>query len=238
MPQHGPVLLASTAASTAPAATQLDGIAGWAVGVMDRLGAPGAGVVVALENLFPPIPSEVVLPLAGLTASRGGFTLVEAIAWTTAGSLVGALLLYWLGAVIGRERVRAAAVRLPLVNPRDVDVAERWFLRHGPKAVFFGRMLPIVRSAISVPAGVERMRLPRFVLYTLAGSLIWNSAFVLAGYQLGESWILVERYAEVLQYLVVAAVVLACGWFVVTRLRARRRAGLDRPSRRRAGSRS
>ena len=200
----------------------IGGVAGWAVGIMETLGGPGAGLVVALENLFPPIPSEIILPLAGFTAAQGSL-------WTTAGSVVGALVLYELGRVVGRDRVKHLAGRLPLVNENDIDVAERWFVRHGPKAVFFGRMLPIIRSAISVPAGVERMPLLQFLAYTLAGSAIWNTIFIVAGYQLGERWTEVEQYAEILQYVVIAVAVLLLGWFVVSRVVRRQRAHPDVP---------
>lgn len=206
------------------APVELDGVAGWAVGVMETLGGPGAGLIVALENLFPPIPSEVILPLAGFTAAQGSFSLLSAILWTTAGSLVGALVLYELGRVVGRDRVKQLAGRLPLVNENDIDVAERWFTRHGAKAVFFGRMLPIIRSAISVPAGVEKMPVLQFVAYTLAGSAIWNTIFIVAGYQLGERWTEVEQYAEVLQYVVVAVAVALVAWFVISRIVRRQRA--------------
>ena len=212
---------------TSPA--ELGGIAGWAVSVMETLGGPGAGLVVALENVFPPVPSEVILPLAGFTAAQGSFSLLSAILWTTAGSAVGALVLYELGAVVGRDRVRAFAGRLPLVDPGDVDVAERWFVRHGYKAVFFGRMLPIIRSAISVPAGVERMPMWRFLLYTVAGSAIWNTLFIVAGHQLGARYTEVEQYATILQYVVVAGAVALVGWFVVARVVKRQRAHPDVP---------
>ena len=207
--------------------TELTGVAGWAVDIMERLGGPGAGLVIALENLFPPLPSEVILPLAGFTASQGTFTLQGAILWTTLGSFVGALALYSLGAALGRERFRAIWGRLPLVNMEDLDRTEAWFDRHGRKAVFFGRMIPIFRSLISIPAGIERMALPVFLALTLAGSLIWNTIFVLAGYQLGENWHLVEGYAGILQKVVIVVVALAVGWFVVQRVRAlrSRRAG-------------
>lgn len=197
-------------------------VAGWAVRLMETLGGPGAGLVVAIENVFPPIPSEVILPLAGFTASQGSFSLLSAILWTTAGSLVGALELFWIGAAVGRDRVRAFAGRLPLVDPNDIDVAERWFVEHGYAAVFFGRMLPIIRSAISVPAGVERMPLGRFVLCTTAGSGIWNTLFIGAGFFLGENWSVVEEYATVLQHVVVVAVVGLVAWFVVVKVRRRR----------------
>ena len=199
--------------------TELTGVAGWAVDVMERLGGPGAGLIIAAENLFPPLPSEVILPLAGFTASQGTFTVPGAIAWTTAGSVVGALLLYTLGAVFGRRRFRAVWGRLPLVNMEDLDRTEAWFGRHGAKAIFFGRMIPIFRSLISIPAGIERMPLPLFVGLTTAGSLIWNTLFVVAGYQLGENWHLVEGYAGVFQKVVIVAVVLAVAWFVVSRVR-------------------
>ncbi|MEV5741112.1 DedA family protein [Microbispora rosea] len=188
----------------------------------ERLGAPGAGVAIALENLFPPLPSEVILPLAGFTAARGDMSLLAALLWTTAGSVVGALALYCVGALLGRERTVAIAARLPLVKISDIEKAEAWFARHGVKTVFFGRMIPIFRSLISVPAGVERMPLGTFLLFTTLGSLIWNTVFVLAGYLLGEHWHLVEDYMGIVSKVVVAAVVLVVARFVAVRLRERR----------------
>ncbi|WP_326551773.1 DedA family protein [Micromonospora sp. NBC_01813] len=200
------------------------GITGYVVSLMEKLGGPGAGLAVALENLFPPIPSEVILPLAGFTASQGRMSLTGAIFWTTLGSLLGALALYYIGAALGRDRVRRIAEKIPLIKLSDVDKTEAWFLKHGKKAVFFGRMIPIFRSLISIPAGVERMPVGVFALYTTAGSLIWNTTFVIAGYSLGENWHLVESYAGVLQRLVILACVLAAGWFAVSRIRQVRRA--------------
>ena len=199
----------------------IDGV----VGLMDLIGAPGAGVAIALENLFPPLPSEVILPMAGLAAARGSFTLFEALFWTTAGSVVGAFALYGIGAVLGLDRLRALVKRLPLLHVDDVDRTVAWFGRHGGKAVFFGRMLPIFRSLISIPAGVVRMPLWRFGLLTLAGSLLWNSVFVLSGYLLGEQWHIVEEYAGILQYDVIAAAGAALVWFTVARVRQLRGRG-------------
>ena len=153
---------------------------------METLGGPGAGLAIAAENLFPPIPSEVILPLAGFTASQGSFTIAEAIIWTTAGSVVGAFALYLVGALLGRDRFRWIWAKLPLVKMSDLDKTEAWFERHGRKAVFFGRMIPIFRSLISIPAGIERMPVWKFLGLTTAGSLIWNSIFVFAGYYLGK----------------------------------------------------
>ena len=186
---------------------------------MDVIGPVGAGIAIALENLFPPLPSEVILPMAGLAAGQGSFSLAEALIWTTAGSVVGALLLYGLGALLGLARVRAIAGRLPLVKVEDVDRTVAWFATHGGKAVFFGRMIPIFRSLISIPAGVVRMPLWRFTLLTLAGSAIWNSVFVLSGYLLGDQWHILETYADVLQYVVIALAVLAVVVFIAIRVR-------------------
>ena len=216
-----------------PDGSWLSALLDWSVSLMDVIGPAGAGIAIALENLFPPLPSEVVLPMAGLAASRGSFSLFEALAWTTAGSIVGAFLLYGLGAWLGADRLRRAAVRIPLLHPEDIDRTVAWFIRHGGKAVFFGRMIPIFRSLISIPAGVTRMPLWRFGLLTGIGSLIWNTVFILAGFLLGESWHVVEQYVDVLQYVVIAAVVIAFAWFVFVRTRSliaasrTRRGGLD-----------
>ncbi|GAB2498070.1 hypothetical protein GCM10027187_75020 [Streptosporangium sandarakinum] len=192
------------------------------------MGAPGAGLAIALENLFPPLPSEVILPLAGFTASKGDMTLFEAIFWTTLGSVVGAVALYGVGALLGRARVVAIARRLPLVDVSDIEKTEAWFARHGRKTVFFGRMIPIFRSLISIPAGVERMPVPVFLALTTLGSLIWNTVFVMAGYLLGENWELVEGYAGILSKVVLGVVALAVVVFVVLRVRRRGRHHAER----------
>ncbi|MHA6802077.1 DedA family protein [Salinifilum ghardaiensis] len=214
--------------STVPLAAGSAGIADRINGAMSALGAPGAGAAIALENVFPPLPSEFVLPFAGFAASRGGMSLLAAIVWTTVGSVVGALALYWLGAKLGRERTRALVLRLPLLKESDVDRTEAWFHRHGGKAVFFGRMLPMFRSLVSVPAGVERMPLPLFVLFTAGGSAAWNAAFILLGYRLGASWHLVERYAGAFSRAVVLAAAAALVAFVALRLRRNRAQAEDR----------
>ncbi|MEV1249272.1 DedA family protein [Nonomuraea sp. NPDC049750] len=195
----------------------------WLIALMETLGAPGAGLAIALENLFPPLPSEVILPLAGFTASRGEMDLLEVLMWTTAGSVSGALALYWVGALLGRRRTLAIAAKLPLVKISDIEKTEAWFLKHGKKTVFFGRMIPIFRSLISIPAGVERMPLLTFTLLTTVGSLIWNTVFVLAGYYLGENWSLVEAYVGVGTNVVIGVVVLAVLVFIGVRVAERRK---------------
>ncbi|WP_027504929.1 DedA family protein [Rhodococcus sp. UNC23MFCrub1.1] len=208
---------------TAAASTELGGIAGWAVSLMESIGGPGAGIAVAAENFFPPLPSEIILPLAGFTASQGGFSLASALFWTTLGSVLGALGLYWLGKKLGRDRMYAAVDRMPFVSTDDLTKADEWFVRHGRSAVFFGRMIPLVRSGISVPAGVSGMPVLQFLLYTTLGSLLWNTIFVLAGYFLGENWHYVEDYASVFQYVVIGLIAVAVVVLVTKRIRRRRR---------------
>lgn len=196
-----------------------DGLAGWTVDLMDRLGLFGAALAVSLDNFFPPIPSEIILPLAGFAASQGTFSLTGALVATTAGSVFGAVVLYWLGRVFGRDRAMWVFEHTPLLKVSDLERTEAWFAKHGGKAVFFGRMVPIFRSLISIPAGVERMNAGTFLLLTTLGSFIWNFIFVFAGYRLGQDWDRVEPYAEWFQRLVILAVVVVVVTFVVVRVR-------------------
>ncbi|KAA6198900.1 DedA family protein, partial [Streptomyces parvus] len=129
-----------------------------------------------------------------------------------------------------RDRMHAIWAKLPLVKASDLERTEQWFARHGTKAVFLGRMVPIFRSLISVPAGVERMALPTFVLLTTLGSLIWNSVLVLAGYWLGDQWEVVETYVGLLSKAVVALVAVALAAYVAVRLRGRNQAQHRRTS--------
>ncbi|MGK2878996.1 MAG: DedA family protein [Solirubrobacterales bacterium] len=193
---------------------EIGGIAGKLVDLMESIGGPGVAVAVAAENLFPPIPSELILPLAGFTAGQedANMTLVGAIFWATIGSLIGATVLYWIGYAIGRDRVRAIIMKMPLMKITDLDRTENWYVKHQTKTVFFGRMIPIFRSLISIPAGVERMKFSLFLVYTAAGSLIWNTALVVAGYQLGSRWDEVEKYVGAFQKLVVVAVIVVLAW--------------------------
>ncbi len=195
----------------------------WIIWLMETLGSPGAAVAIALESIFPPIPSELVLPLAGFTASQGGLDLVAAITWTTVGSVVGALALYALGRKLGPARLRKIAAKVPLLDPEDIDKTDAWFERHGRKAVFFGRMVPLFRSLISIPAGVRSMPLLTFVLLTAGGSAIWNATLILAGYFLGEQWDVAQRYTGIVQKIIGVAVLVALIWFVIKRVRRRRR---------------
>jgi membrane protein DedA with SNARE-associated domain len=189
---------------------------------MDTLGAPGVGLAILLETVVPPIPSEVVLPLAGYLAQTGRMGLLAAFLFATAGSLLGAAFLYQLGRWLGPERSRRWLDRLPLVDPEDVQKAFDAFERRGRTAVLVGRLVPVVRSFISVPAGVVRMPWPQFLLYTAIGSALWNGALIGAGVALGTQYELVETYVGLLDRALVAAMVGFGAWLVVRHVRRRR----------------
>ena len=203
----------------------LSGLADWVTEVIDSLGYVGVALLVFLENLFPPIPSEVVLPFAGFVASDEDSiaTLIGMIIAATIGSIAGALLLYALAAWIGRERLIRFLVRYGKwlqLTPEDVARAERWFDKRAVLAVLVGRCVPLIRSVVSIPAGFRRMPIATFLLYTLIGSLIWNTALIGAGYLLREQWEDVEPIMSWFQYVVIGAIVVAVAWFVWTRRRA------------------
>jgi membrane protein DedA with SNARE-associated domain len=200
------------------------------VSVMETLGVFGAGLLVALENLFPPIPSEVILPLAGFTASRGTFSVTAVIIATTIGSVAGALVLYWLGRVLGTERLARIADRIPLMHGDDVRTSVHWFeMRRGAVAVFVGRFVPLVRSLISIPAGVARMNVWLFLGLTTLGSGIWNTIFVVLGFILGENWRVVEevasQYGEVLLVVLIGVGIVLIGLAIRRHRRERQARG-------------
>lgn len=197
--------------------------------MIEDIGAVGVGVLVALETAFPPIPSEVILPFAGFSAAQGDVNLVMAWLFATLGALLGAWLLYGFGALVGMDRLRILATKrwFPFFSTSDLARGERFFERHGNKVVLLGRCIPLVRSIVSVPAGVERMPLARFTALTALGSGLWNAIFIGAGYQLGHRWERVEGWVEPLSYLVVGLLALGVLWLAwrkVSAVRANRAA--------------
>jgi membrane protein DedA with SNARE-associated domain len=200
---------------------QLGGLTGWVASVIEALGAVGVGLLVALENLVPPIPSEIVLALAGYLAGEGQLNVVLALIAATVGSVVGALLLYWLGYAVGEDRLRRWLDRIPLVDADDLDKADRWFERHEKSAVLFGRCAPVVRSLVSIPAGANHMPLGQFTLFTAIGSGVWNGIFVGGGYALGSQWQQVERYSHWFDYAIGAFFAVAIASWIIKKVRKR-----------------
>lgn len=211
-------------AGIAGGAQEQSGLTGLITDVMSALGEIGVGFLVLLETVFPPIPSEVVLPLAGFLSQQGAMNAMLVLALATLGSYAGAVLLYLLGAKLGEERVVRGLSKLPLVDREDFERAARWFERHGRSAVFFGRLIPGVRSLISLPAGAEHMPMGTFSLFTIAGSLVWNVLLIALGYFLGTQYHLVAQYSQYFDIVIYAVLAALVGWLVLRRVR-RRRAG-------------
>ncbi|MFC7550625.1 DedA family protein [Plantactinospora sp. GCM10030261] len=208
--------------------TELGGLTGWVAQVIDSVGALGIALLVALENIIPPIPSEVVLLMAGYLASEGSGNVVLAAVAATAGSVGGAVLLYYLGRGLGEDRLKRWLDRIPLVDLDDLEKADRWFERHARATVLLGRLVPVVRSVVSIPAGANRMPLPEFLALTALGSGVWNSLFVGLGYALGSQWQQVERYNDWFNYAIFAFFgVSIASWATkkIRKRRARQRAG-------------
>lgn len=202
----------------------LGGLAGWVVDVVDEVGEIGVGALIALENLLPPIPSEVILPFAGFSSSRGDLNVVLAWVAATTGALLGAWILYAVGRVLSYERVHQLAGQrwFVLFGQSDLERGDTFFRRYGTYIVLFGRCIPLVRSVVSVPAGMDAMPLGRFSVLTLVGSGVWNAIFITLGYQLGERWERVEGWVAPASYAVLALLVLAVAWLVARKVRAGR----------------
>ena len=200
----------------------------WAQSIISSLGYPGLGIVMFLENVFPPIPSEIVLPLAGSLTLTGRFTLAGVTLVGAIGSVVGALFFYGLGYWFDESRIRWLLERYGkwlMLATEDLDRAMAWFGRYGEYVIFFGRMVPIVRSLISIPAGLSKMNLGKFCLYTSIGTALWSFMLAFAGRILGQNWHAVSdwigRYEDVVLVVGVLVVVAFFGSRLWRHLRQR-----------------
>lgn len=195
----------------------LGALANFAINLVSNLGYPGIVLAMAAENLFPPIPSEVIMPLAGYLSTTGRFNFYLVIAAGVLGSLIGAVVLYYVGIWLGDQRLRKFLGhygRFLMTGTRDLDAAEKWFNHHGEKSVFLCRMVPIVRSVISVPAGLVRMRLRRFMFLTSLGAFLWTTLETVAGAVLGKSWYLIGPWMKRFEFVVVGVFALLGGYYV------------------------
>lgn len=212
----------------------LDDLTNWVSDIVEALGYVGVALLVALENVFPPIPSEVVLPLAGFVAGRGDANLLGMIIAATVGSVIGAWILYGIAAAVGPMRLHGFILRYGKwfrLTEKDLTRAEEWFDRRSDAAVLIGRCIPLIRSLVSIPAGFRRMNFPRFTLFTAIGSAVWNTALIGAGAILGDRWHQVGDVVGLLQGAVIVAVVALIAYVVWKRLlRPRLRAAGDLPA--------
>lgn len=170
----------------------------WLTKLVEEAGYLGIVLLMLCENVFPPIPSEIIMPVAGFAAAQGKLSLIGVIGAGTVGSLIGAIVWYRIGHAVGLKRLKSLAVRHGrwlTLSPDDLERAHAWFNRHGGMAVFAGRLIPAVRSLISVPAGVARMSATRFLIWTGLGTALWTALLASAGYLLESEY---ERVAEYL----------------------------------------
>lgn len=202
-------------------------MADWVFSIVDRLGAAGVGLLIFLENVIPPIPSEVILPLAGFRARVGAIDALWVWPAATAGSVAGALVLYGLGAWLGYERLYELAGKrwFVLSSRKDLERGYSLFATHGSAIVLLARCVPLIRSVVSIPAGLARMPLWRFTLLTAVGSGVWNAVFLGLGWLLGENWERVEGYLAPVSTVMLVLCVLGLVWLILRRLRGRNRRG-------------
>lgn len=188
-------------------------------GLMDNLGAFGIALLMFLENIFPPIPSEVIMPLAGYKAASGEMSLMTVIVAGSLGSLAGIVPWYYLGYAVGEKRILWLAERYGrwmTMTPEDVEAADRWFRRYGYWAVSFGRLVPTVRTLISIPAGLARMPFGLFMAVSAVGTVAWTAGLAVAGYVLGRNFSSIEGYVGPVSTAVVVAAVALYVYRVVT----------------------
>lgn len=189
----------------------------WIMNLIASSGYFGIVFLMFVENVFPPIPSEFIMPLAGFMVTEDKFSLLGVIVAGTLGSVLGSLPLYYVGAKVGEERLKKIAERHGrwlTVSPEDIDRADEWFDRHGVKAVLFCRLVPGIRSFISIPAGFNRMNLGSFLLFTAIGSSVWTSLLAYAGYVLGTNFRQIGEYLDVATYIVFGAIIIFYLWRV------------------------
>lgn len=196
----------------------------WLAALVEQGGAPGVALLMLAENVFPPIPSELIMPLAGYLAALGRLDWIMVLLAGTLGSVLGAWFWYWLGRALGHDRLMFLVARWghwATVSVAETEAALAWFARRGEWAVFLGRMVPVVRTLISLPAGINRMGQGRFLLFTAMGSALWVAALTFAGWVLKEQYALVETWLNPVTTLIVAGLVVTYVWRM---LRMRRRA--------------
>lgn len=184
----------------------------WIIHVMQVLHYPGLALMMALESMIAPVPSEVVMPFAGYLIVQGQFTVLGAVLASSLGTILGSLAGYYMGKFGGYPLVHRFG-RYLLLDPEHLELTVKWFERHGNATIFFCRFVPIVRHLISIPAGVGNMNLIKFSLYTLIGGTMWNSFLLWLGVKLGKNWVIVHKYSHEVDYLFIAGILVVGVWW-------------------------
>jgi membrane protein DedA with SNARE-associated domain len=190
----------------------------WITNTISSFGYIGIALLMLLENIFPPLPSEVIMPLAGFTVQQGKLTLPLVILAGTVGSILGALPWYYVGRLVGEKRLRQWVDRHGkwlTLSGSDIDKSKQWFRKYGAAVVFFGRLIPGIRTFISIPAGFEEMSLLPFLLYSTVGTLLWVGLLGYAGFILGQNYQLVKQYLSPISLMVLVLLLAVLGiWFI------------------------
>lgn len=198
------------------------------INLMEKFGYLGTFLLIFIENIFPPIPSEVILTFGGFMTRSTSMTVFGMVVAATLGAVLGAITLYYLGHLLNRDRLVEIVTKygsVLRVKISDIDKAETWFIRYGNRTVFFCRMVPILRSLISIPAGMAEMKFQLFLLYTTLGTLIWNIILVSAGAILGENWERVLEFMDVYSSVAYAIIILGAAAFLLTLYLRKRKPG-------------
>ncbi len=199
----------------------------WIVEVMGKYGYFGIFMLILLENIFPPIPSEVILTFGGFMTTKTSMGVVGVIGMATLGSVAGAVILYGIGSILNEERMIKIAMKYKIlrIKPEDIEKTMNWYRKYEYKTVFFCRMIPIVRSLISIPAGIGKMPLLPFIVLTTIGSLIWNTILVCAGAVLGEAWESILTYLDLYSNFVFLAISIGGGILALYSMKMKRKEG-------------
>jgi membrane protein DedA with SNARE-associated domain len=194
-------------------------LAGYIVAFIDRTGYASVFVLMVMESMVLPVPSEAVMPFAGFLIAEGKFSFAGVIAYSTLGSIAGSLISYWLGLYGGKPVIERWGKYL-LLDHRDLELTERFFKRRGDLAIFVSRFIPVIRHLISIPAGIGRMNIFTFSIYTVVGAGLWNTFLALAGYYLRQHWEVIMQYSRIVDIVVLVAMVGAITWFIYKHLRS------------------
>lgn len=195
--------------------------------IIEQFGYFGVFFLILIENVFPPIPSEVILLISGFFSTYTNLSVLYMIVASTLGSFLGAIILYYIGKIFNKERlkkiVNGRLGKILFLKENDIDKADEWFDNKGNKSVFFCRFVPIVRSLISIPAGMSEMPMGKFIIYTICGSMIWNTVLICLGYRLGSNWEYVLTILDKYQMLVIVILVIIFGYVIIKFYRKKRK---------------
>ena len=195
--------------------------------IIEQFGYFGVFFLILIENVFPPIPSEVILLFSGFFSSYTSLSVFYMILASTLGSFLGAIILYYIGKIFNKERlkkiVNGRLGKILFLKEKDIDKADEWFDNKGNKSVFFCRFVPIVRSLISIPAGMSEMPMLKFIIYTVCGSMIWNTILICLGYKLGDNWEYVLTILDKYQMVVIIILIIILGYVIIKFYRKKRK---------------